>query len=202
MLSLYDYNHMSLTHGFPFTDRFAFAGRRLNLPAGSPVFRQGDHTAGFFGVRKGTVELIRTTENGGLVVLHRAGPGENFAEASLFADRYHCDAIATSACDLIFFPKKEVLAALKEDDGAATALLVNLSSQVQRYRLLLQLCSIRRADERVLAAMEAGLVPDSWKSFAPQIGLSPEAVYRALSSLAKRGVINKTERGKYSVHPR
>lgn len=190
------------TGALPLTDGLAVTGRSLNVRASAHLFRQGDQTVGFFTVHQGIVELTRTTQHGGLVVLHRAGQGDSFAEASLFADRYHCDAIATSACELIFFPKKEVLAALKEHDGAATALLVNLSSQVQRYRLLLQLCSIRRADERVLAAMEAGLVPDSWKSFAPQIGLSPEAVYRALSSLAKRGVIHKTGRGKYSAPPK
>lgn len=190
------------TSALPLTDGLAVTGRSLNVRASAHLFRQGDQTVGFFAVHQGIVELTRTTQHGGLVVLHRAGPGESFAEASLFADRYHCDAIATSACELIFFPKKEVLAALKEHDGAAIALLVNLSSQVQRYRLLLQLCSIRRADERVLAAMEAGLVPGSWKSFAPQIGLSPEAVYRALSSLTKRGVIHRTGRGKYRAPPK
>lgn len=188
------------TGALSLTDGLAVTGRSLNVRAGAHLFRQGDQTVGFFAVHQGIVELTRTTQHGGLVVLHSAGPGESFAEASLFADRYHCDAVAISSCELTVFPKTETLAALKERDGVAMALLENMSGQVQRYRLLMQLCAIRRADERVLAAMEAGLTPDSWKSFAPQIGLSHEAVYRALSALVERGLIRKTGRGTYALH--
>lgn len=191
---------MMNTDNLSLADGLAVIGRSLSVQAGAHLFRQGDPTVGFFAVHHGVVELTRTTQHGGLVVLHRAGSGDSFAEASLFADRYHCDAVATSTCELTAFPKKETLAALKERDGVAMALLENMSGQVQRYRLLMQLCAIRRADERVLAAMEAGLAPDSWKSFAPQIGLSHETVYRALSALVERGLIRKTGRGTYALH--
>ena len=171
----------------------------MRLEAGAYAFRQGDPTDGFFAVRSGTVEMRRTTADGNPVVLHRAGKGETFAEASLFSEHYHCDAIAITSCELVRLPRSIALAQFQAGGEAALAFAADLASQVQRYRLLLQLCAIRRADERVLAALRAGFRPQSWKSFAPQIALSHEAVYRALSSLTVRGIVERTGRGTYRL---
>lgn len=172
--------------------------RKFSCQTGQYVFRQDDPTSGFYLLLEGTVELRRVLASGAQIILHRAQAGETFAEASLFSECYHCDAIARSPCDLVRLSKSDVMNPDDSDDVSAS-LVQHLSAQVQRYRLLLQLCSIRRADERVLAAMEAGFKPDNWKSFAPQIALSHEAVYRALGDLTKRGLINRLGRGEYQL---
>jgi CRP-like cAMP-binding protein len=172
--------------------------RRISYQAGQYIFRQDDPTTGFYLLLEGTVELRRVLASGAQIILHRAQTGETFAEASLFSERYHCDAIARSPCELVRLRKSDVMSA-DEGDKVSASLIQHLSAQVQRYRLLLQLCSIRRADERVLAAMEAGFKPDNWKSFAPQIALSHEALYRALNSLSKQGLIKRLGRGEYQL---
>lgn len=172
--------------------------RKVSYQTGQYVFRQDDPTSGFYLLLQGTVELRRVLASGAQVILHRAQTGETFAEASLFSERYHCDAIACSPCELVRMRKSDVLNASDSDDVSAS-LVQHLSAQVQRYRLLLQLCSIQRADERVLAAMEAGFKPDNWKSFAPQIALSHEAVYRALNNLTKQGLVKRIGRGEYQL---
>lgn len=176
----------------------AHAEKPVRYSPNEHVFRQNDPTIGFFIILSGTVELCRVTRGGTQVVLHRAHSGESFAEASLFSDVYHCDAIARTECELICVSKSQLSDAIPSH-GIVPAMIAHLSTQVQMYRLLLQICSIRRADERVLAAMRAGFKPDSWKSFAPQIALSHEAVYRALSSLTKRGLIQREGRGAYRL---
>ncbi len=62
-------------------------------------------TRGVFEVRTGRVRLMRFGADGRETALFTAGPTERFAEASLFAARYHCDAIALNDAAVACFPK-------------------------------------------------------------------------------------------------
>ena len=67
------------------------------LAAGQALFRQGDAVTAIFAVERGRLRLIRHTVDERKVVLHTARAGELLAEAALFSDSYHCDAIADLA---------------------------------------------------------------------------------------------------------
>ncbi|MEL6964249.1 MAG: cyclic nucleotide-binding domain-containing protein, partial [Pseudomonadota bacterium] len=69
-------------------------GRMLDLKRGDLVFATGDKTRGLFRVEDGLIRLVRHAADGREVTLHLAKPGDFFAEASLFSESYHCDAIA------------------------------------------------------------------------------------------------------------
>src|SRR5204863_5651112 len=66
------------------------------LAAGETLFNQGDAAIAIFQVESGRLRLVRRTSDDHLVILYTARRGEFFAEASLFADTYHCDAAATA----------------------------------------------------------------------------------------------------------
>ena len=93
--------------------------RRLSkvrtLEAGEVLFRQGDRANAIFEVEQGRMRLIRHTIDNRPVTLHTARAGELFAEAALFADRYHCDAVAASAARVLVHPKRALLAAFRGD---------------------------------------------------------------------------------------
>eukprot|EP01042_Synura_sphagnicola_P013321 gene13321-16914_t len=82
---------------------------------GQTLFAAGDATRGFFGVREGRVRLVRFSADGRETALFTAGPGERFAEASLFAERYHCDAVAVSDAVVACYPKTACLERLSDD---------------------------------------------------------------------------------------
>jgi CRP/FNR family transcriptional regulator, dissimilatory nitrate respiration regulator len=63
------------------------------LGPGELLFRQGDLASAIYKVEGGWLRLIRRTVDDHLVILY-ARRDEFFAEASLFADAYHCDAVA------------------------------------------------------------------------------------------------------------
>lgn len=161
------------------------------------IFRQDSKTRGMFFVKNGEIELQRHTENGDRVVIHRAYAGETFAEASLFSDVYHCDAVAQSQCEVIEFDRQAVLLLFEEDSKFAKALAARFAIQVQSYRRRLELLAIRSAKERVHAGKVDGLLGGDVMSFASEICLSHEATYRALSTLVTDGRIKKTGRGQY-----
>ena len=170
------------------------------LAKGQGLFRQGDPVFGLFQIIEGRVRLLRHTPDDGLVVLHTAGPGELFAEAALFAEAYHCDAVAMTAAHVRVFPKDEIRAAFRQAPELAERFMAVLARQVQALRARIQQRGIRSARQRVLQSLARGAGPNRTfrlraplTEFAAELGLTHEALYRTLAALERDGLI---ERGK------
>lgn len=163
------------------------------------VFHQGAAPEALFFVGKGEVNLVRHTQAGQAVVLHRATSGEIIAEASLFSKTYHCDCVAQRDSELVAIGKAAVLTSMASDTRFAAALVERMAGQIQRYRRRLELQSIGSAEERVLAGLSDGWLTSSVMQFSGDLGLSHEATYRALAALVTRGVVQKTGRGRYQM---
>ena len=167
--------------------------RLRHLDAGEVLFRQGEAVAALYRLRTGRIRLIRNLEDGTSVVLHVAKAGETFAEASAFAESYHCDALADVASDVVSIPRSEFLAALASDRDAALGFARLLACQVRNLRALAELRSIRAAPERIMAWLRMRAtgnppvvaIDRTWTEIAAELGLTREAVYRALAVLER-----------------
>jgi CRP-like cAMP-binding protein len=182
----------------------ADAGHRLDanehfrhLEAGEALFRQGDAAVAIFRLESGQVRLLRHTEDGSSVVMHVARPGETFAEAALFADAYHCDAIAQAPSQVTVIGKRDLLRDVRRDASKVLELARAMAGQVRDLRARLEIRNIRSADQRLLAwlRLRARGNPPSleldrrWTQVAEEIGLTREATYRALSAMRRTGRI-------------
>jgi len=171
------------------------------LAAGETLFRQGDAPAAIYVVRDGRVRLVRHLNDGSAVALHVAQANETVAEAALFADAYHCDAVAEAASEVAVLPKSALLAALEADPLASLSLAKGLASHLRDLRAQLELRSIRSAPERILCWLRhrAGGTPPTvrlgrpWTEIAAEIGLTHEAIYRALAALERDGLITRRQ---------
>jgi CRP-like cAMP-binding protein len=171
------------------------------LKARELLFRQGDRTAAIYKVERGRLRLIRRTLDDRLVILHTARRGEFFAEASLFAETYHCDAVAAAPSRVRVYPRAAVMAALRADPDLAQAFMARLAVQLQELRTLMELRNIRSARERVLQylrwrAIEQGrgiAVEGQLQDIAAEIGITREALYRALAALEAEGHLSRTD---------
>jgi CRP/FNR family transcriptional regulator, dissimilatory nitrate respiration regulator len=185
----------------------ARAGHR-RLAAGEALFRQGDAPVALHVVRDGRVRLVRHLEDGSTVALHVAQANETLAEAALFADAYHCDAVADIPSEVTTVPKADLLAALEADPRACLALAKGLASHLRDLRAQLELRSIRSAPERILfwLRLHANGAPPTvrvdrpWTEIAAEIGLTREVVYRALAALERDGRIRR-EQGRVVLRP-
>jgi len=174
--------------------------RLRTLAPGEHLFRQGDPATAIFRVEEGLVRLERRTVDGRLLVLHSARAGDPLAEASMFAGAYHCDAVAAEACQVRVYRSRDVLAAFHADSAAAERLLAHLSRQVQALRFQLELRNVRSASARLLLYLEARADPATravdlgpqLQHAAAEIGLTREALYRALADLARRKVVARS----------
>lgn len=166
------------------------------LAAGSILFRQGDKTFGIFRLVSGRITLNRVTPAGTEVVMHTVRPGELFAEASIFSTNYHCDALAIQDSEVLLYPKGELARQLKENAGELWAFTAELAQRVQGLRARLEIRQIRSAPERVLQSVRlrcdsSGVwkMDGTLKQFAEEIGLTHEALYRALATLERERAI-------------
>lgn len=173
-----------------------------DFDAGAAIFRQGDEANAIYQVRTGAVSLVRHSNDGGLLTVATASANETFAEASLFALYYHCDAVARVPSSVLALPSNAVRAHLGADAANAMAFAEFLSGQVRDLRGRLEILRIKRAPERVMTwlrwrargdppMVDAG---DAWSRVASELGLTPEALYRALSGLEKGGLIQRSGR--------
>lgn len=169
----------------------------LRVEKDTVLFRQGDQPRGYYFVEKGVVRLVRHSSAGDEITIHRSFPGETFAEASLFSDAYHCDALIESDATLFQLDKRATLTLMETDSKFASLLTARFAQQVQQYRRRIELLSVRSAELRVFLAVEEGWLSGNIKGFANQIGLSHEATYRALSQLVQKGRLRKISRGQY-----
>lgn len=161
------------------------------------LFRTGDTAIGLVVVREGGLELRRLSPEGRLSILHRAGPGDTFAEASLFEPRHHCDAIATVRSQVTVFPASAFRQAAVTDQTLGWRIAAHLAQRLVAERARAERLALPRAADRVLDALHAlpadasGLrrIGGSWKALAAEVGLSHEATYRALARLERAGTL-------------
>lgn len=186
-----------LPHPFDLLPSTASAMRLLKK--GMPLFRRDDPATAMYYVIAGQVDLLRYTRLGDEVIIHRAHVGESFAEAGLFSDTYHCDAIAAADTELVRIDKVAIVQRMELEPDFAIAISARFAGQIQNYRRRLEIVAIRDATSRVFAAVADGMLTGSIKSGAAQIGLTHEAVYRALSALVRSGRLTKTGRGSYRL---
>jgi len=198
----YDRDHMKAT--LPELAALPVALRALALEStlapGQTVFRRGARPARMFFLLEGEVRLARTSGAGGEIVLQRANCGF-FAEASLEAARYHCDARAARRSRLLAFPIAPFREALRTDEAFRAFWIGRLAREVHALRSQNERLSLRRAAERIEhyleAEGEAGRVelPRSRKAWAAELGLTHEALYRALAALHRSGEVSVTRVG-------
>lgn len=185
------------------TDPFSLlppkARHTVDMQQGDVLFRQNQASSGLYQVISGGVTLHRTSLAGDTLTLHKAVSGGYFAEASIYSETYHCDAICTEPGRVLKIAKSEVVAMMRSNTEFSEAFTRLLALQVQHYRALIEILAIRSAKERVMAAVQAGYLEATIPEFASRINLTHEACYRALRALCKEKRITQVGRGQYKL---
>ena len=168
---------------------------------GEQLFHLGDNVQAIYRVVAGEIRLVRYGADGGEILLHRAGAGEYFAEASLGAEYYHCTAICTAEGTLLTIPVKVFRTFLEGDSSFAFAWAMELAGNLRALRKRFERLSLKGASDRVLhyllteGAEETGEVhlPGSLKAWAAEMNLAHETLYRTLNDMEARGLIERQD---------
>jgi CRP-like cAMP-binding protein len=174
-------------------------GRDRRLARGEALFRVGDAAIGLVLVREGMLELVRISPEGRRLVLHRAGPGSSFAEASLFESHHHCDAVAVASARVTIHAAAGLRRAGEADPDIGWRIAAHLAARLVAERARAERLARPHAADRLLDVLHA-LPPGpdgarrlgrSWKALAAELGLSHEATYRALARLERAGLLRR-----------
>ena len=175
------------------------ACRSIDMEDGDILFRQDQPTSGLYRVVTGCVTLQRSSLNGDKLTLHRAIADGLFAEASIFSDKYHCDAVGTVPGRVLKISKADVISTMRTNPVFSEGFTRLLAVQVQRYRAHIEMLAIGSAKERVIAAVQAGYFDATVTELATRINLTHESCYRAFKDLCEDGRMIRTGRGQYEL---
>lgn len=173
---------------------------RRSLGTGETLFLRQDKPFGLYLLESGEIRLTRSDPEGREMTLFRAQPGETFAEASLFSEMYHCDAVASAPSVVHLLPRSAVLEVFASEPDTAQAFMATLARQVMTLRTRLENRNLRKARERVLhylSLQTRGIdrvvrVKGNLKSMASELGLTHESLYRTLAALEVEGAIERS----------
>lgn len=160
------------------------------------LFREGQPGGAIYLLRRGAIQLHKTTPGGADVVIKFVKPGETFAEVVLFEqERYPVTATALAASELIVFPRLDLHRLL--DTPAFRNDFMRMLMRKQRYlaERIVQITS-QDVEERLLGflAEQHGnereiTLSVSKKDVAAAIGTAPETLSRLLLRLKRRKVL-------------
>lgn len=165
---------------------FALPGRYRSVPERDALFHRGETIKFLHVIVTGSIELSRATSKGSLIVMQRLAAGTVIAEASLYSDRYHCDAKSLTASRVFSVTRRRVLQELHRNMEFSNCWNASLAAEVQALRMRNEILRLRTVCDRLnawLAWTDKPLPPrGKWNGIANEIGVSAEALYRELSA--------------------
>ncbi|MCL5966848.1 MAG: Crp/Fnr family transcriptional regulator [Deltaproteobacteria bacterium] len=168
------------------------------------VFQEGDRADGFYVVISGRVKVFKLSADGKEQILHLIGPGQSFAEATIFEGGVfpaHAESLADS--DLVFLPKRPFTEFLEKNPKVAIRMLASLSRWLKRMIDLVDSIALRDVETRLVGFIQEdlsgqgipprdGLVYElsvSKNVLAARLGTVPETFSRTLKKLQEEGKI-------------
>jgi len=184
----------------------ADCSRRQQFTHNERLFYTGTKPQYMLFLLEGEIRLIRISYGGDEVILQRTHRGF-IAEASLYAQSYHCDALATSDGELLGFPIAPFRNALKTPEFRDFWFSL-LSTEVRTLRARCERLALNTTAERIIHYLQsegyAGRVTlkQSKKDWAAELGVSHESLYRTLASLQHTGRITIEKNYISLIYPR
>jgi CRP/FNR family transcriptional regulator len=190
--------------------RLATAAQPRRLGAAETVFLQDDPADAFYLLADGALKVFKLLRDGRTATIRHVEPGQTFAEAALFHERYPSSTETLTACLLYRFDKQQTLALLLAEPQLAVNLLAAMAHLLgllnRRVEELLLPVPARlaryllaRADEQLEPQAHGGdappdvpriiRLPVSKRELAARLGTVPETLSRTFDRFKRAQVI-------------
>jgi CRP-like cAMP-binding protein len=173
------------------------ASARIYGP-GQILFSEGDSPEGLHCLHRGLVKLYKISSDGKPGFLRLARPGYPLGYRAFFVDgEYSCTAVAMKDSEICFLPKASISGLTESEPSLGKALLKTLADdlagaeknwlEMAQRPVLSRMC-------RLLLELES---LEDWPprgEMALMLSITPEVFARTLSSLQKKGYLNRSRR--------
>jgi CRP-like cAMP-binding protein len=167
----------------------------VRLPAGRPIFWQGEPAQAYYLLTGGMVKVYKAFRDGRTASIRHVRPGETFGESVLFTERYPASTETLTECALYRFDVAEFRALLTTEPeiaigllGAMANLMVMLNQRVEELLLPVPARLARYLGDLARQGDEVTL-PTSKQELAARLGTVPETLSRTLNRFARAGVV-------------
>lgn len=183
-----------------------------NFQKGEFLWMEGETSGMLVAIRSGRVKVYRLLPTGRSITLYLFGPGDVFGFLPFLDGRpYPAYAQAIDDVDAEVMSRSALLDVLRAEPEISLGLIELLGLRLRAAFDLIQNISTPGARSRVASAL-LGLIPESVNDdpvaikfpvaaheLAAAIGIAPETLSRALSSLADEGILKRIGHGRYHV---
>ena len=208
--------HIPLFAGFNDDARARLASRCVarTYSAGHLLFSTGDPCRGLYIVEAGRVRIFRTSPGGREQVLHTEGPGRPVAELPLLdGGAYPASAVTEVESRLVFLPRAEFEALLRDNPDVAQAVIRELGKRLRHMVNVTETLAFRDVASRlanflaeyaelhgVATASGTEIVLDRTREeLSFELGTARESVSRALKQLTEKGMIEPLARKRMRI---
>lgn len=171
----------------------------INYESRDILFREGEQAESFFCVLSGYVRLYRLNKDGREADIRICGPGDTFAECLLYlGPNYRYNAQAAENVTLARFEIAKVRAAAEQDTDISRAIMQSLANHLLTTMDCVANDRLQTAPQRVAHFLLTSCPKESTSAsirlpfqkslLAGKLGLAPEALSRAFSTLRRAGV--------------
>lgn len=182
--------------------------RRKRLQADQSLFRMGQPFDGLYVVRMGALKSIVTHDGGDEHVLSFAMRGDLLGSEGICQQRFCCEAVALTECEVIRLPASALFSPERQDDVLEHMAYWAISREMAKEQTSYTLTQAVRSDVRVarflayesdcFAAMGYSprrfTLPMTRRDIGNYLSITLETVSRALSNLQHLGLIEVVNR--------
>jgi len=173
----------------------------MEVPKGRLVFTKNSKATGFYILKEGKLKLFTIEPiSGKEQIIKIVEPGTLFGEAaSLSGEYFPVNVEALENSKIVYIDRQKLLELAKKYPEICLSIANVLARRLYHLVSLVEILTIANATPRVAKYILASLKGESVENFqttlvAYQLGLTPEAVSRALANLKALGVIEKERR--------
>ena len=166
--------------------------------AGQTLFSEGDAPDGLHCLHGGLVKLYKISSDGKPGFLRLARPGYPLGYRAFFVDGvYSCSAMALTRSEICYIPKASISELVESEPSLGKALIKTLADDLagaEKHWLEMAQKPVLNRVCRLLLELEK---LDSWPprgEMALMLSVTPEVFARTLSSLEKKGYLNRSRR--------
>jgi len=186
-------------------ERVLEGGKRMTMPAGTPVFAPGDRCQGLPLVLSGEIRVQMIGASGNEIVLYRIHGGEMcpLSLGCLLTQNTHqSEALVEQDSEVLVIPPALTSRLMDEAVSFRQAILESYGQRLQSLMLVIEEVAFRRLDERLAEKLVArqlnGHLSVTHQELAVELGSAREVVSRLLKEFERRDLV-KLERGRITI---
>ena len=175
--------------------------RFIELARQEYLFQPNDSVDSIYYVIKGQLRALRYQYDGKAAVMMHSTADTFFAPVSINMESYPCAAVANKATQLLKIPKATLMNLLQSDAKFSLQFIGAIAMDLKKQCSNAERLRIKSARDRVIHFITCES-PDSKTlelkcpvtTWADELGLEPESLYRTLTNMEKDGLISRDKK--------